>query len=73
MIAVTRKLCGEIRDGMLWGRGAVDMKNMDAMILTALGDVLEQGGPDRDLVVAFFSDEEAGGVRGSGYVLRPPQ
>lgn len=60
---------GEIRDGMLWGRGAVDMKNMDAMILTALGDVLEQGGPERDLVVAFFSDEEAGGVRGSGYVV----
>ena len=27
---------GEIRDGMLWGRGAVDMKDMDAMILAAL-------------------------------------
>lgn len=60
---------GEIRDGMLWGRGAVDMKNMDAMILTALGDVLEQGGPERDLIVAFFSDEEAGGVRGSHHVV----
>ncbi|WP_284230098.1 M20/M25/M40 family metallo-hydrolase [Arenivirga flava] len=60
---------GEIRDGMLWGRGAVDMKNMDAMILTALGDVLEHGGPERDLIVAFFSDEEAGGVRGSHHVV----
>src|SRR4029453_10174990 len=31
---------GEIRDGMLWGRGAVDMKDMDAMILTALGAII---------------------------------
>jgi len=57
---------GEIRGGLLWGRGAVDMKDMDAMILTALGD-LHAGGeqPSRDLVVAFFSDEENGGVFGS--------
>lgn len=34
---------GEVRDGMLWGRGAVDMKNMDAMILTAVGDILRAG------------------------------
>ncbi len=38
---------GEIRDGMLWGRGAVDMKNMDAMILTALADILRAGGEAR--------------------------
>ena len=39
---------GEVRDGMLWGRGAVDMKDMDAMILTALGDILGAGElPDR--------------------------
>ena len=57
---------GEIRDGLLWGRGAVDMKDMDAMILTALGDILEPGErPARDLVVAFFADEENGGVYGS--------
>jgi acetylornithine deacetylase/succinyl-diaminopimelate desuccinylase-like protein len=57
---------GEIRDGMLWGRGAVDMKNMDAMILTALGDLHAAGErPARDLVVAFFADEENGGVFGS--------
>ncbi|THG33391.1 M20/M25/M40 family metallo-hydrolase [Naasia lichenicola] len=61
---------GEIRDGMLWGRGAVDMKNMDAMILTALGEILGAGErPARDLVVAFFADEEAGGVRGSQWVV----
>src|ERR1700712_3357046 len=62
---------GEIRDGMIWGRGAVDMKNMDAMILTALGEILGSGRqPARDLVVAFFSDEEAGGVFGSHYLVR---
>lgn len=61
---------GIIRDGMLWGRGAVDMKNMDAMIITALQDILGAGKrPARDLVVAFFSDEENGGVFGSHYIV----
>ena len=61
---------GVIRDGMLWGRGAVDMKNMDAMIITALADILGAGKqPARDLVVAFFSDEENGGVFGSHYLV----
>ena len=62
---------GEIRDGMLWGRGAVDMKNMDAMILTAVADILRAGEqPGRDIVVAFFADEENGGVEGSQLVVR---
>ena len=61
---------GVIKDGLLWGRGAVDMKNMDAMILAALGDILGAGeAPARDLVVAFFADEEAGGVLGSHYLV----
>jgi acetylornithine deacetylase/succinyl-diaminopimelate desuccinylase-like protein len=61
---------GVIRDGMLWGRGAVDMKNMDAMMITALGDILGAGKqPARDLVVAFFADEEAGGVLGSHFMV----
>jgi len=61
---------GDIRDGMLWGRGAVDMKDMDAMILTSLGDILRSGRrPARDLVVAFFSDEENGGVFGSHHLV----
>jgi acetylornithine deacetylase/succinyl-diaminopimelate desuccinylase-like protein len=61
---------GEIRDGLLWGRGAVDMKNMDAMIVTALQDVLGAGRqPARDLIIAFFSDEENGGVFGSHHVV----
>lgn len=62
---------GEIRDGMLWGRGAVDMKNMDAMILTSVADILRAGDrPARDLVVTFFADEENGGVEGSALVVR---
>ncbi|WP_434969153.1 M20/M25/M40 family metallo-hydrolase [Microbacterium sp. bgisy207] len=62
---------GEIRDGMLWGRGAVDMKNMDAMILTSVAEILRSGRqPARDLVVTFFADEENGGGEGSSLVVR---
>ncbi|MFS0893682.1 M20/M25/M40 family metallo-hydrolase [Microbacterium sp. 179-I 3D3 NHS] len=62
---------GIIRDGMLWGRGAVDMKNMNAMILTAVAEILRAGEqPERDLVLVFFADEENGGVEGSAMVVR---
>jgi len=62
---------GLIKDDMLWGRGAVDMKNMDAMILTALSDIVGPGEqPERDLIVAFFADEENGGVFGSHHLVR---
>lgn len=61
---------GVIKDGMLWGRGAVDMKNMDAMMLTSIEDILNSGRqPARDLVVAFFADEEDGSRLGAGYVV----
>jgi acetylornithine deacetylase/succinyl-diaminopimelate desuccinylase-like protein len=61
---------GVIEDGLLWGRGAVDMKDMDAMIVTALGDILGSGRqPARDLVIAFFADEEAGGDYGAHYLV----
>lgn len=61
---------GTVRDGMLWGRGAVDMKDMDAMILTSLEEILRDGVPERDLVVAFFADEENGGVLGSHHMVK---
>lgn len=62
---------GEVRDGMLWGRGAVDMKDMDAMILTAVGELLEAGRlPARPLVLAFMADEEDSGVYGSQWLVR---
>lgn len=62
---------GVVQDGMLWGRGAVDMKNMNAMILTAVAEILRAGEqPERDLVLVFFADEENGGVEGSTLVVQ---
>lgn len=63
-------LSGEIREGCVWGRGAVDMKGMDAMILSTVRHLARTGTrPPRDLVVAFFADEEAGGLLGSHWVV----
>ncbi|MGQ4417967.1 M20/M25/M40 family metallo-hydrolase, partial [Streptomyces sp. SAS_269] len=60
---------GEIRDGVVWGRGAVDMKNMDAMILAVVRSWARQGvRPRRDVVVAFTADEEASAEDGSGFL-----
>ncbi len=59
----------EERDGCLWGRGAVDMKNMDAMILASIRDLARTGAkPARTTTFVFFADEEAGGVYGSHWV-----
>jgi acetylornithine deacetylase/succinyl-diaminopimelate desuccinylase-like protein len=50
---------GEIRDGVLWGRGAVDMKNADAVLLAVVGQWAQSGRrPRRDIVLAFTADEE---------------
>lgn len=62
---------GDLHDGYVWGRGAVDMKGMVAMTLTALSRLVHEGrAPRRDLVLAFFADEEAGGELGAGHVTR---
>lgn len=61
---------GVIQDGMLWGRGAVDMKDMDAMILTSIAELLRAGErPRRDVILAFFADEENGGIYGAHYLV----
>ncbi|WP_449280714.1 M20/M25/M40 family metallo-hydrolase [Leucobacter sp.] len=61
---------GEVRDGMLWGRGAVDMKDMDAMMLTAVAELLRAGElPRREIILAFFADEENGGVYGAHHLV----
>ena len=61
---------GEIRDGYLWGRGTVDMKDMDAMVLALVRDWARTGRkPPRDIVLAFVSDEEAGGRQGAHYLV----
>jgi acetylornithine deacetylase/succinyl-diaminopimelate desuccinylase-like protein len=60
----------EVRDGCVWGRGAVDMKGMDAMILAVVRHLARTGEvPPRDLVAVFFADEEAGGVKGSHFMV----
>ncbi|MCT7351922.1 M20/M25/M40 family metallo-hydrolase [Streptomyces sp. 15-116A] len=60
---------GEVRDGVVWGRGAVDMKNMDAMILAVVRAWAREGvRPRRDIVVAFTADEEASAEDGSGFL-----
>ncbi|GER22077.1 peptidase M20 [Zafaria cholistanensis] len=60
----------EVREGMVWGRGAVDMKDMDAMILAVLRQMGRDGTrPRRDLVFAFFADEEAGGGYGARWMV----
>ncbi|WP_236239234.1 M20/M25/M40 family metallo-hydrolase [Streptomyces sp. CC228A] len=61
---------GEIADGCVWGRGAVDMKDMDAMTLAVVRDRLRSGRkPPRDIVLAFLADEEAGGTYGARYLV----
>ncbi|GAA3443027.1 M20/M25/M40 family metallo-hydrolase [Planomonospora venezuelensis] len=62
-------LSGEIADDCVWGRGAVDMKDMDAMILAVVRQRLSQGRrPPRDVVLAFTADEEAGGAYGAQWL-----
>jgi acetylornithine deacetylase/succinyl-diaminopimelate desuccinylase-like protein len=60
---------GLIKDGCIWGRGAVDMKNMDAMMLAVFRLWARHGyKPSRTMVVVFFADEEAGGIYGSRWM-----
>ncbi|MCQ4083718.1 M20/M25/M40 family metallo-hydrolase [Streptomyces sp. RB6PN25] len=62
---------GEIRDGVVWGRGAIDMKNMDAMVLATVRAWAREGRrPRRDIVLAFTADEEDSAAYGSDYLVR---
>lgn len=61
---------GEIRDGYVWGRGAVDMKHMVAMSLAVARQFKRDGTvPRRDLIFAFLADEEAGGFLGARWLV----
>ncbi|HEU5108132.1 MAG TPA: M20/M25/M40 family metallo-hydrolase [Micromonosporaceae bacterium] len=60
---------GEIRDGYLWGRGAIDMKDFDAMVLAVVRQWRRDGVvPPRDIVLAFTADEEAGSTYGARFL-----
>ncbi len=66
---------GEVRDSAdgpcVWGRGAVDMKDFDAMLLSSIRARARAGAvPSRPLVLCFTADEEAGGAKGAGYLAR---
>ncbi|MFN8126956.1 MAG: M20/M25/M40 family metallo-hydrolase [Candidatus Nanopelagicales bacterium] len=57
-------------DGAIWGRGAVDMKDMDAMLIALVRDWARRGYvPPRDIVVIFTPDEEAGCRQGSHWIV----
>jgi acetylornithine deacetylase/succinyl-diaminopimelate desuccinylase-like protein len=61
---------GEVKDDQVWGRGAVDMKDMDAMTLAVVREWARAGRkPPRDVVLAFVSDEEAGGRQGAHHLV----
>src|SRR2546423_8165528 len=61
---------GELADGYLWGRGAVDMKDFDAMVLAVVRDWRRRGArPPRDLGLCFTADEEAGGTYGARFLV----
>ncbi len=61
---------GEIADGCVWGRGALDTKNLTALWMSLLLAVKRQGlTPSRDLVFAATGDEEMGGTWGVGWLV----
>ena len=62
---------GEIRDGEVWGRGAVDMKGTDAMLLAVVRAWSREGrGPRRDVVLCFTADEEDSAEAGADWLVR---
>jgi acetylornithine deacetylase/succinyl-diaminopimelate desuccinylase-like protein len=60
---------GEIIDGNVWGRGALDMKGGVAMMLAAFLDAAARSDLPRDIVLAIVSDEEAGGTLGARFLV----
>jgi acetylornithine deacetylase/succinyl-diaminopimelate desuccinylase-like protein len=61
---------GEVRDGCVWGRGAIDMKDMNAMTLAVLRNWARRDyRPPRDIVLALVADEESGGAYGAHWLV----
>ena len=61
---------GAVRDGFVWGRGAVDMKDMVGMMIVVARQLKRAGVvPPRDLVFAFVADEEDGGHYGAQWLV----
>lgn len=61
---------GSVKDGYVWGRGAIDMKDMVGMALALARQFAREGtAPPRDILFAFLADEEAGGKWGSHWLV----
>jgi acetylornithine deacetylase/succinyl-diaminopimelate desuccinylase-like protein len=62
---------GEVRDEVVWGRGAVDMKDFDAMLLSTVRARARAGAvPSPPVVQCFTADAAAGGAKGAGHLVR---
>ncbi|MBB4930770.1 acetylornithine deacetylase/succinyl-diaminopimelate desuccinylase-like protein [Lipingzhangella halophila] len=67
----THPFSGEVHDGVLWGRGAIDMKNAVAMVLALVRSWARTGWrPRRDVVLAFTADEEDSAAYGASWLVR---
>jgi acetylornithine deacetylase/succinyl-diaminopimelate desuccinylase-like protein len=61
---------GELKDGHIWGRGAIDMKGTGVLQLYAFLTLARQKIPlDRDVIFLAVNDEEIGGTMGTRYLL----
>ncbi|MDR1807877.1 MAG: M20/M25/M40 family metallo-hydrolase [Propionibacteriaceae bacterium] len=64
-------LSGAVEDGCVWGRGAIDMKDFDAMLLAVVRQRVREGRPPRRPIrLVFTADEECGGVLGAVPLVR---
>ena len=64
---------GLVKDGSLWGRGALDDKSLGIAQLAAMVDLKRRRAPlERDVIFLAVADEENGGVRGTGWLARQP-
>ncbi|VAW32376.1 hypothetical protein MNBD_CHLOROFLEXI01-719 [hydrothermal vent metagenome] len=61
---------GELIDGMIWGRGALDMKGGVAMMVAAFLKMQMEGiTPPGDIILTILSDEETGGELGARFLV----
>jgi len=61
---------GVVKEGIVWGRGSLDMLFIVAAQVRALIELHEEGfKPRGDLILLVVSDEEAGGALGAGWVM----